>query len=109
MGKANLAQEKRDMVFEEGCGVWTERRLTQEDAAELSGVCPRTFRRWAERCEGDGIDGLRDRRLSGASHRAAPVDEVMRMVDRYRTRHEGWSVRHFYSWYRRDGGERSYS
>ena len=37
--------------------------------------------------------------------RAAPVDEVMRMVARYRTRHEGWSVRHFYSWYRRDGGQ----
>ena len=104
MGKASLAQERRDMVFEEGCGVWTERRLTQEDAAELLGVCPRTFRRWTERCEEDGIDGLRDRRLSGASHRAAPVDEVMRMVDRYRTRHEGWSVRHFYSWHRRDGG-----
>ena len=96
------------MLFEEGCGVWTERRLTQEDAAELLGVCPRTFRRWTERCGEDGIDGLRDRRLSGASHRAAPVDEVMRMVDRYRTRHEGWSVRHFYSWRRRDGGERGH-
>ena len=108
MGKADLAQEKRIMLFEEVCGTWTERRLTQEEAAELLGVCPRTFRRWAERWEEDGIDGLRDRRLAGASHRAAPVDEVMRMVDRYRTRHEGWSVRHFYSWHRRDGGERSY-
>ena len=29
------------------------------------------------------------------------------MVDRCRTRHEGWSVRHFYSWHRRDGGTRS--
>ena len=108
MGKANLSQEKRIMLFEEVCGVWTERRLTQEEAAELLGVCPRTFRRWSERYGEDGIDGLRDRRLSGASHRAAPVDEVMRMVDRHRTRHEGWSVRHFYSWYRRDGGKRSY-
>ena len=24
-------------------------------------------------------------------------DEVMRMVDRYRTRHEGWKVRHYYA------------
>ena len=109
MGKANLAQEKRIMLFEEVYGVWTERRLTQEQAAELLRICPQTFRRWSERCGEDGIDGLRDRRLSGASHRAAPVDEVMRMADRYRTRHEGWSVRHFYSWHRRDGGERSYS
>ena len=108
MGKANLAQEKRIMLFEEVCGVWTERRLTQEAAADLLGVCPRTFRRWSERCGEGGIDGLRDRRLSGTSHRAAPVDEVMRMVDCRRTRHEGWSVRHFYSWHRRDGGKRSY-
>ena len=96
------------MMFEDVYTVWTERRLTQEEAAQLLGVCPRTFRRWSARYEEDGIEGLRDRRLSGASRRAAPVDEVMRMVDRYRTRHEGWNVRHFYSWYRRDGGTRSY-
>ena len=96
------------MLFEDVHTVWTERRLTQEEAAQLLGVCPRTFRRWSARYESDGIEGLRDRRLSRASHRAAPVDEVMRMVDRYRTRHEGWNVRHFYSWYRRDGGTRSY-
>ena len=96
------------MLFEDVHSVWTERRLTQEEAAQLLGVCPRTFRRWSARYEEDGIEGLRDRRLSRASHRAAPVDEVMRMVDRYRTRHEGWNVRHFYSWYRRDGGTRSY-
>ena len=75
MGRANLAQEKRIMLFEEAYGAWTERRLTQEAAAELLGVCPRTFRRWAERREEDGTDGLRDRRLSGASHWAAPVIE----------------------------------
>ena len=40
MGKASLLQEKRNMVFEEACGIWTERRLTQEDAAELLGFAP---------------------------------------------------------------------
>ena len=40
MGKANLAQEKRIMLFEEVCGTWTERRLTQEAAAELLGGLP---------------------------------------------------------------------
>ena len=96
------------MLFEEIHSVWTERRLTQEEAAQLLGVCPRTFRRWVGLYEEFGIDGLRDKRLSGVSHRTAPVDEVMRLVDRYRTRHEGWNVKHFYSWYRRDGGQRSY-
>ncbi len=41
-------------------------------------------KRQIERYKSDGIEGLRDRR-------AVPVDEVMRMMDRYRTRHKGWS------------------
>ena len=40
MGKVNLAQEKRIMLFEEVCGVWTERRLPQEAATELLGGLP---------------------------------------------------------------------
>ena len=48
------------------------------------GVCLRAFRRWSGRYEEHGIDGLRDKRLSGASHRAVPVDDVMPVVDRYR-------------------------
>ena len=105
---ASLLEERRKMLFEDVHSVWTERRLTREEAARLLGASARTFRRWSARYEADGIEGLRDRRLSRASHRAAPVDEVMRMVDRYRTRHEGWNVRHFYSWCRRDGGTRGY-
>lgn len=81
MGRASLLQERRKMLFEEVYSVWTESRLTQEEAAQLLGVCPRTFRRWAGRYEEFGIDGLRDKRLSGLSHRAAPVDEVVRLVD----------------------------
>ena len=44
-----------------------------------------------EEAEGGGVEALRDRRLARASHRAAPVDEVMRMVDEYRTRYAGWN------------------
>ena len=109
MGVAKRKEERRLMMFQDARSMWTEGRLTQEQAAELLGVSARTFRRWTDRYGEDGIEGLRDRRVSRASHRAAPLDEVMRMVDRYRTRHEGWSVRHFYAWYRRDGGARSYN
>ena len=97
------------MRFEEAYSGWTERRLTQEDAAQLLGVCARTFRRYIDRYEEDGLDGLLDKRLTQLSHRRAPVDEVLRLVDRYRRRHDGWNVKHYYSWYRRDGGQRSYS
>ena len=42
------------MMLEEVYSVWTERRLTQEEAGQLRGICPRTFRRWAEQDHGLG-------------------------------------------------------
>jgi transposase len=109
MGRARLLQEVRKMVFGEVYGVWQERRLTQEEAARMLGVCPRTFRRLIDRYEESGLDGLIDKRLCQASHRRAPVDEVLEIIERYKRHHEGWSAKHFYAWYRRDGGKRSYT
>ncbi|MGV8050808.1 MAG: ISNCY family transposase [Anaerolineaceae bacterium] len=97
------------MVFEQVYGGWQERRLTQEEAARMLGVCQRTFRRMIDRYEDGGLEKLSDKRLCQASHRRAPVDEVMELVDRYRQRHTGWNAKHFYSWYHRDGGKRSYT
>lgn len=97
------------MRFEEAHSGWRERRLTQEEAARLLGVCERTFRRYIDRYEEAGLEGLIDQRLHQVSHRRAPVDEVMRLVESYRSRHEGWNAKHFHAWYRRDGGTRSYT
>ena len=102
-------QETRLMRFEEAYDGWTESRLTQEQAAQLLGVCSRTFRRYIDRYQEEGLDGLIDKRLSQISHRRAPLDEVVRLVDNYRRRHRGWNVKHYYAWYRRDGGQRSYT
>ena len=33
----------------------------------------------------------------------------MALTERYRQRHAGWNIKHFYSHYRRDGGARSYT
>jgi hypothetical protein len=71
----------------------------------LLGVCAMTFRRYIDRYKEEGLDGLIDKRLQQVSCRRAPVDEFMRMVDRYRNRHRG----HYYSWYKREGGTRSYA
>ena len=109
MKRAEWLQEIKKMRFEEAYSGWTERRLTQEEAARLLGVCARKFRRYIDRYEEEGLDGLADKRLTQVSHRRAPVDEVLRLVDGYRRRHDGWSVKHYYAWYRRDGGTRSYS
>jgi len=109
MRRTEWLQETRLMRFEEAYERWTESRLTQEEAAQLLGVCERTFRRYIDRYEDEGLDGLIDKRLSQISRRRAPVDEVMRMVDRYRNRHRGWNVKHYYAWYKREGGQRSYT
>lgn len=97
------------MRFEEAYGGWNEGRLTQAEAGKLLGMSERNFRRYVERYEADGLEGLIDRRLEQVSHRAAPVDEVMALTERYREQHQGWNVRHFHSWYRRSGGGRSYT
>jgi transposase len=109
MRRTELLQEIRKMRFEEAYEGWQSRRLTQEEAARLLGVCERTFRRYIDRYEEAGLEGLVDRRLSQVSRRRAPVDEVMALVERYRTRHEGWNVKHFHAWYKREGGSRSYT
>jgi len=109
MRRTEWLQEIRKMRFEEAYRSWTERRLRQEEAARLLGVCERTFRRYIDRYEDEGLEGLIDQRLSQVSHRRAPVDEVMALTERYRRRHDGWNVKHFYAGYQRDGGTRSYT
>lgn len=106
MGVAKCGEDRRMLLFEDVHSIWTEHRLIQEEAA-LLGVCARTFRRWTERWGEDGVEGLRDRRASRVARNATPVDQVVRLVDRCRTRHEGWNLRHFHSWCRREGGGRS--
>ncbi len=97
------------MRFEEAYAGWNAERLTQDEAARLLGVCERSFRRYVVRFEADGLEGLIDRRLEQVSNRRAPVDEVMALTEQYRGRHAGWNVKHFHSWYKREGGTRSYT
>jgi transposase len=109
MERTELLQEIRKMRFETVYGEWQKDKLTQEEAAQILGVCDRTFRRYIDRYEESGLEGLMDKRISHASTRRAPVDEVLSMTERYRNQHQGWNVKHFHSWYQRDGGVRSYT
>ncbi len=108
MRRTELLQEVRKMRFEEVYGGWRKRSLTQEEAARVLGVCQRTFRRLVDRYEESGLEGLIDKRLNGDCRRV-PVDEVFRLIEQYKGKHEGWNARHFYAWYRRGGGTRSYT
>ena len=56
------------------------------------------------------MEGLLDKRMTQRSHQRAPVDEVMRLTELYRTAYSGWNTQHFHTWYVRDhGGQRSYT
>lgn len=109
MTRTKWLQETKRMRFEEAYSGWRQRRLTQEDAAMILGVNVRTFRRYVDRYEEQGTEGLADKRLTQASHRRAAVDEVMALVDLYRSTYPGWNVNHFHDKYREQGGTRSYT
>ena len=109
MRRTEVLQEIRKMRFEEVYRGWTEKRLSQQEAARLLGVCDRSFRRYVDRYEEDGFEGLLDKRLSQPCSRRAPLDEVVALTEQYRANYRGWNVKHFYSWYKREGGQRSYT
>ncbi|MGA2551836.1 MAG: helix-turn-helix domain-containing protein [Burkholderiaceae bacterium] len=109
MTRTILLQELRKMRFDEAYEGWETGRLTQAEAAQILGMCERSFRRHLARHEAQGLDGLADLRLEQVSHRRAPVDEVMALTERYRSGHFGWNVKHFHSWYERSGGLRGYT
>jgi len=110
MSRAKWLRETRQMRFEEAFDLWQTRTLTQEEAAQLLGVCDRTFRRYIDRFEEDGLQGLMDKRMDQVSHLRAPVDEVMALAGLYKECYDGWNVRHFYEHYRDNHqGTRSYT
>ena len=59
-----MLQEIRKMRFEEVYFGWSESRLSQAAAARILGVCDRTFRRYIDRYEQGGMEGLSDKRLT---------------------------------------------
>ena len=82
--------------FEEIHDRFTKGRLSAAEAAEWLGVSERTFRRQRARYDEEGVSGLLDRRLGKASPHRVPADEVERVVELYRTRYAGWTVKHFH-------------
>jgi transposase len=89
MKRTELLQEIRTMRFEEAFSIWTEGGITQEEAARMLGVSDRSLRPYINRYHENGLEGLLDKRLTQASARKAPVDEVMALVDRFKGRYDG--------------------
>ncbi len=110
MKRAQVLQEIRKMQFEQVYTGWKKRSLTQEEAARILGVTDRTFRRYINRYDKEGLEGIYDKRLTQASHRRAPLDEVLNVCNIYKEKYSDFNVRHFYRWYQQEHeGKRSYS
>ena len=76
MGRTSLLQKTRKMRFEQTYEGWQTGRLTQAQAAQILGMCDRSFRRYVARFEADGVQGLIDQRLEQVSNRCVLVPIV---------------------------------
>src|SRR6266849_3016691 len=72
------------------------KRITWWQAAEIIGISDRHMRRWRERYEEFGYDGLFDRRRGSPSPKRVPLAQVEQVLGLYRERYFDLNVRHFH-------------
>jgi transposase len=72
------------------------KRISWLSAAEIIGVTPRTMRRWRERMEEQGYDGLRDRRKGKISQRRVALETCEAVLRLYQEKYFDLNVRHFH-------------
>jgi len=66
------------------------------EAAEIIGVTDRTMRRWRERYQEDGYDGLYDRRKQRPSPKRVALKTAETVLQLYREKYFDFNVRHFH-------------
>jgi transposase len=64
-------------------------------AAEILGISCRSMRRWKQRYQHGGYDGLFDRRRRRPSPRQVPLATVRQVLGLYREQYSGFNVAHF--------------
>ncbi len=110
MRRTERLQGLRLMKFEDIYGRTYRGELSQMEAAEILGMSERTFRRYRDRFEADGAEGLYDRRLGRASARRAGVDEVAAVLALFDTHYWDFTSKHFWEKLGSDHGvSRSYN
>jgi transposase len=71
-------------------------KLKWFEAAEILGVTPRTMRRWRERLEEHGYDGLYDYRKRRPSPKRMPVATLEKVLELYQEKYFDFNIRHFH-------------
>src|SRR6266581_7081250 len=72
------------------------KNITWWQAAEILGISDRHMRRWRERYEREGYNGLMDRRRGKPSRRRVPLGVVEKVLALYREKYFDMSVQHFH-------------
>ena len=72
------------------------KKITWYQAAGIIGITDRRMRRWRERYEEFGYDGLFDRRRGKPSPKRVPLAMVEQVLGLYRDRCPDLNVRHFH-------------
>ncbi|HEX6963941.1 MAG TPA: ISNCY family transposase [Lacipirellula sp.] len=85
---------------------WESKQLSMLEAGELLGMSERQFRRYRDRYEEEGLEGLRDRRLGKPSPKRVPSADAQLMLELYGGPYRGWNVKHFHEHLVRDHGFR---
>jgi transposase len=96
MRRTEVLQGLRRMKFETVRGRWAGGELSQAEAGEILGVSERTFRRWYQRHEEEGLEGLNDRRLGKLSPKRVPEGWTQRVEQLYRERYREFTAKHFH-------------
>jgi transposase len=72
------------------------KKITWWQAAEILGISDRHMRRWRERYEQEGYNGLLDRRRGKPSRRRVPLAMVEKVFALYRDKYFDLNVQHFH-------------
>src|SRR6195256_4475651 len=106
MNRAAWLQDRRMQKFRDVLSRWERGDLSMMEAGELLGMSERQFRRYRDRYEEDGLDGLFDRRLGRPSPKRVPSADAQLMLELYGEVYRGWNVKHFHEHLVRDHGFR---
>src|ERR1700686_666302 len=96
MNRAAWLQDRRMQKFRDVLSRWERGELSMMEAGELLGMSERQFRRYRDRYEEDGLDGLFDRRLGRPSPKRVPSADAQLMLGLFRHGDRGWDGEHFH-------------
>jgi Helix-turn-helix domain len=106
MNRTAWLQDRRMQKFRDVLSRWELGELSMLEAGELLGMSDRQFRRYRDRYEEDGLEGLVDRRLGKMSPKRVPSRDAQLMLELYGGAYRGWNVKHFHEHLVRDHGFR---